>query len=217
MTTAFKNRLDYIQHTFAPESDALRDVRESLTDPNDQIYLSPQEGKLLQVLITMAGVRKIVEIGTLGGYSALWMAAALPAGGQIFTLEKDPARAVRAAGHFARFDADKKITLKTGDALQTLPQLENDGPFDMVFIDADKLNYMNYLNWAEKNVRKGGLIVGDNTFLFDSVWRGAPADNVRKTAFDAMQNFNKRLGDANLYRGILLPTEEGMTVAVKLF
>jgi len=217
MTAAFKSRLDYIQQTFAPESDALRSVRKALTDPNDQIYLAPQEGKMLQVLIAMTGAKKIVEIGTLGGYSALWMAAALPADGKIFTLEKDPARAKLAAKHFEQFDAEKKITLKVGDALQTLPQLEADGPFDMVFIDADKLNYMNYLNWAEKNVRTGGLIVGDNTFLFDSVWRGTPADNVRKTAFDAMQAFNNRLADPKLYRGILLPTEEGMTVAVKLF
>ena len=117
--------------------------------------------------------------------------------------------------HFAKFDAGKKIELRVGDALESLAELE--GPFDMIFIDADKLNYMNYLNWAEKNIRKGGLIVGDNTFLFGAVYAAEPVDRVRKTAFDAMTAFNARLGDDRYYTGILLPTPEGMTVAIKNF
>ena len=104
-----------------------------------------------------------------------------------------------------------------GDALDVLPQLSKEGPFDMVFIDADKLNYLRYLDWAEENVRKGGLIVGDNTFLFDAVWRDDPVDRVRQTARDAMRDFNRRLADPQKYCGILLPTQEGMTVALKLF
>ena len=143
------------------------------------------------------------------------MAEALPADGKIITLEKDETRAAKAAAHFAQFDTGKKIELRTGDALETLPTLS--GPFDMIFIDADKLNYMNYLTWAEKNIRKGGLIVGDNTFLFGAVYAAAPVDRVRKSAFDAMTAFNARLGDDNFYTGILLPTPEGMTVAVKNF
>ncbi len=212
---SYADKFDYIQQVFAAESHALKTVRENMTDPNDQISLSPQEGKFLQVLVKLSGVKKIVEIGTLGGYSALWMADALPADGNIITLEKDETRAAKAAGHFTQFDTGKKIDLRTGDALETLPNLQ--GPFDMIFIDADKLNYMNYLNWAEKNIRKGGLIVGDNTFLFGAVYAAAPVDRVRKTAFDAMTAFNKRLGDDRLYTGILLPTPEGMTVAIKNF
>lgn len=95
--------------------------------------------------------------------------------------------------------------------------IEKEGPFDMAFIDADKLNYLHYLDWAERNVRKGGLIIGDNTFLFDAVWKEGPVGRVRGTARHAMREFNKRLADPEKYLGILLPTEEGMTIAVKLF
>lgn len=215
--TAYTDRLDYIRQVFAGESDALKMVRKSLTDPNDQISISAREGKLLQFLIHASNAKHIVEIGTLGGYSALWMAEALPPGGRIFTIEKEEARARRAAMHFAQHDPDGKIRLVTGEALHVLPGLEKEGPFDLVFIDADKLNYDKYLDWTEKNLRRGGLVVGDNTFLFDSVWKEAPADNVRRTAYEAMRSFNARLADRERYTGIMLPTEEGMTVAVKLF
>lgn len=213
----YTDRFDYIDKVFAKETDPLKQVRASLTDPNDQISISAREGRFLQFLICASGVKHIVEIGTLGGYSALWMAEALPPGGRLFTIEREEARAKKAAAHFAEFDRHHVIHQLLGDAAAVLPALSKEGPFDMVFIDADKLNYEKYLDWAEKHVRRGGLIVGDNTFLFDSVWQEAPADNVRRTAQEAMRNFNRRLADPEKYTGILLPTEEGMTVAVKNF
>lgn len=222
----FNGRDDYIRTLFAPETPALQAVRAALSAPEDRISISPQEGKLLQLLIRMAGIKTVVEIGTLGGYSALWMAEALPAGGKIFTLEKDPARAHLARTHFAKFDTAKKITLVEGDAAQTLAALSAQAPFDMVFIDADKISYAHYLDWAEENIRTGGLIVGDNTFLFGTVWQdaqdGAQTDTrhgnpVRPTAWHAMRDFNARLSDAQKYQSILLPTQEGLTVALKLF
>lgn len=206
----FKDRLDYIRTLFAPESAALRATRENLTDPNDQISIYPEEGKLLQLLIRLGGIRSIIEIGTLGGYSTRWMADALPEDGKITTIEKDPARAKAARQHLP-----EKATLIEGNAVEVLKTM--DTTFDMAFIDADKLNYLHYLDWAEQHVRKGGLIVGDNTLLFDAVWMQETPPRVRETALAAMRAFNLRLAQPEKYLSIMLPTHEGMTIAIKNF
>jgi predicted O-methyltransferase YrrM len=209
----YRDRLDYIRRLFAVETPKLASIRKNTTDKNDQISIHPEEGKLLQLLIRLAKVETVVEIGALAGYSTLWMADALPAGGHIHAFEKDEARAARARENLN----SPKITLTVGDALKTLATIENKAPFDMVFIDADKLNYLRYLDWAEKNVKKGGLIVADNTLLFDSVWQREMPDRVRPTALKAMREFNKRLADPEKYTALLLPTAEGLTIAIKNF
>lgn len=210
----FDTRMDYIRALFGTENDAQKAARESLDGANNGISIYPEEARLLQLLIRLAGIKTIVEIGTLGGYSAVSMAAALPPDGKIWTLEKDPARAALARKNIA---ADPRITLIEGDARQSLAQLSDHAPFDMAFIDADKLNYAHYLDWAEANVRRGGLIVGDNSLLFDAVWMKDRPPRVRDTALAAMRAFNRRLSDTQKYCGILLPTAEGMTIAQKLF
>lgn len=211
---SFDSRDDYIRALFGHENAAQKQARASLTGTHDGISIHADEARLLQMLIKLAGIRRIVEIGTLGGYSALSMAAALPADGRIWTCEKDPARAALAKENTK---AEARITIIEGDAMKTLPTLSAEGPFDMVFIDADKLNYAQYLNWAEAHVRKGGLIVGDNTLLFGAVWMHERPPRVRDTALAAMRDFNLRLSDPEKYHGILLPTAEGMTIAMKLF
>lgn len=212
--THYPDRLSYIRDLFAPETAAQQAARESLTGTNDKISIYAEEGKLLQLLIRLAGIKTIVEVGTLGGYAALWMAAALPEGGHLYTIEKDPARAALARQNIA---ATKNITLLEGDAQTMLAEIENKAPFDMIFIDADKLNYLHYLDWSERHIRKGGLIIGDNSLLFDAVWMEERPPRVRQTALQALRTFNKRLADPARYHSILLPTQEGMTVAQKLF
>jgi predicted O-methyltransferase YrrM len=216
MTDApFESRLDYIRHLFAAETPLMQEVRAAAAAENqDNISLHPEEGKLLCLLTQLAGAKKIVEIGTFYGYSALWLLQALPEDGRIWSLEKDAARAARARSFLS---GDARLTLLEGDALARLSGIEGDGPFDMVFIDADKLSYARYLDWAERHVRKGGLIVGDNTFLFDAVWKDGPVERVRETARAAMRDFNRRLADPARYQSIMLATGEGLTVARKLF
>jgi predicted O-methyltransferase YrrM len=209
----YNDRLDYIRKLFAPETQQIRTVRENTTDKNDQISIYPEEGKLLQLLIRLAHAKTIVEIGTLSGYSTLWMADALPEDGHIYTFEKDPVRAARASVNLCH----PQITLHNGEALESLRAIEPKGPFDMIFIDADKIHYLDYLDWAETHIRRGGLIVADNTLLFDAVWREALPDRVRQTALQAMTDFNKRLANPEKYTSILLPTAEGMTIALKKF
>lgn len=208
-------RLEYVRSLFAPETPLLARIRASLSDTNDQISVFPEEGSMLQFLVRLSGARRIVEIGTLGGYSAAWMAEPLPEGGHLWTIEKDPRRYALACENLASLR--DRITLLHGDAQEVLTSLTPLAPFDMIFIDGDKLGYLRYLDWAEAHIRKGGLIVADNTFLFDSVWKDELPARVRKTARDVMRGFNRRLADPSRYTGVILPTSEGMTVAVKNF
>jgi predicted O-methyltransferase YrrM len=212
----FHDRRDYIRQTFAHEPKPLQRIRAAMTSPEDQINVPPEDGRLLQLLVRLVGAKKIVEIGTLAGYSSLWMAEAMPKGGQIYTCEYEERRAKIAEKHFKKYAKDKKITIVRGNAHEQLPKLSKKGPFDLIFIDADKVSYAKYLDWAEKNVRKGGLIVGDNTFLFDAIWQEEPVDRVRQQALFAMRDFNRRLSDPKKYQSMLLNTGQGMTVAMKL-
>ncbi|ACL59516.1 O-methyltransferase [Methylobacterium nodulans] len=126
------------------------------------IAVAPNQGKLLMLLARMQGARRILEIGTLGGYSTLWLARALPEGGRLVTIEADPLHAAVARASFARAGLSEVISLQEGRALDVLPGLVDEAPFDFVFIDADKPSNPDYLAWALKLSRPGGAIVLDN-------------------------------------------------------
>ena len=138
------------------------------------INVSPTQGRLLQLLARMQGARNILEIGTLGGYSTIWLARALPDGGRLVTLEFDPKHAEVARANLARAGLAGVVELRVGRALDTLPQLaaeKSRGPFDMVFIDADKESTADYFVWALKLSRRGSVIIVDNV-----VRKGAVTD-----------------------------------------
>ena len=137
------------------------------------IDVSPAQGKLLSLLARIQGAKKILEIGTLGGYSTIWMARALPADGKIVTLELDPHHAKVARSNFERAGVSERVDLRVGPALQSLAALgaENAGPFDLIFIDADKPNNPNYLSWAMRLSRPGTVIVCDNVIRDGAVSR----------------------------------------------
>lgn len=124
------------------------------------INVAPNQGKLLHLMARMMGARNILEIGTLAAYSTLWLARALPAGGRLVTLEADPAHAAVARANIARAGLEAVVELRVGKALETLPGLT--GPFDFVFIDADKPNNPHYFEWALKLSRPGAVIIVDN-------------------------------------------------------
>ncbi len=206
----------YIESTFALEDKPLSNVVFTLRLDEAHMQISPIEGKTLQTLIKMVGAKKIVEIGTLAGYSSIWMARALPEGGRLYAVEVDKTKETRILDNIKKCGVADKIELIIGKALDILPTLEQYGPFDAVFIDADKAGYVNYLEWAEQNVRKGGLIIGDNTFLFGAVY-GDNSRGMKPEVIEIMQEFNERLANPAKYTSIILPTAEGMTVAVKNF
>ena len=137
------------------------------------ISVSAAQGKLLHLLARIRGAHAILEIGTLGGYSTIWMARALPPGGRLVTLEVDPRHAEVASVNITRAQLDDIVTIRVGSAIDTLPRLvaEGAGPFDMIFIDADKPNIPEYFTWALALSRGGTVIVVDNV-----VRGGAVAD-----------------------------------------
>jgi len=126
--------------------------------------VSPTQGKFLNLLVQMHGSKRILEIGTLGGYSTIWMARALPADGKIVTLELDPHHAQVAADNLSLAEVQDWVELRVGDALEQLARMNNEGvePFDFIFIDADKPNNPNYLKWALHFSHPGTVIIGDN-------------------------------------------------------
>jgi predicted O-methyltransferase YrrM len=143
-----------------------------------QIAVAPNQGKLLHLLARAHGARKILEIGTLGGYSTIWLARALPPGGRLITLEIDKKHADVARANIARAGLTSVVDVRLDPALETLPRLaaERAGPFDMTFIDADKPNIPSYFEWSLKLAAPGGLIVVDNVIRDGAVIDEASTD-----------------------------------------
>jgi predicted O-methyltransferase YrrM len=152
---------NYIDSTLAVSDPALDAALEAVrTAGLPQISVTASQGKLLHLLAKLQGAKRILEIGTLGGYSTIWMARALPKNGKLVTIEADAKHARVAAENIARAGLSEFVELRQGKALNVLPELE--GPFDLIFIDADKRNNPRYFEWALKFARKGSLIIVDN-------------------------------------------------------
>ncbi|MCD7439546.1 O-methyltransferase [Streptomyces lincolnensis] len=172
---------DYFTTQLAPQDDvldaALRDSEAAGLPP---IAVTAPQGKLLQLLAEIQGARNILELGTLGGYSTIWLARALPADGRLVSLEYDSRHAEVATRNIARAGLEKLVEVRVGPALESLPKLadENPAPFDLVFIDADKANNPHYVEWALKLTREGSLIIVDN------VVRGGRVADATSTAPD---------------------------------
>ncbi|MER5598055.1 O-methyltransferase [Streptomyces sp. NPDC002265] len=155
----------YFSTHLAPDDEALQAaVRDSEAAGLPHIAVTPPQGKLLQLLARIQGARTILEIGTLGGYSTIWLARALPADGRLISLEYSARHAEIACRNIARAGLERIVEVRVGPALESLPKLadENPAPFDIVFIDADKANNANYVEWAMRLTRAGSLIIVDN-------------------------------------------------------
>jgi predicted O-methyltransferase YrrM len=169
----------YLNDLLVPHDPALEAaLRDSAAAALPPINVSPTQGKLLHLLARLQGARTVLEIGTLGGYSTIWLARALPADGRLITLEVDPKHADIARTNLARAGVNHVVELRLGPALETLPQLaaEGRGPFDLVFIDADKPSNAEYFAWALKLSRRGSLIVVDNVVRKGEVVNAANDD-----------------------------------------
>jgi predicted O-methyltransferase YrrM len=153
--------------------------------------VAPNQGKLLQLLARSIGARSILEVGTLGGYSTIWLARALPEGGRLITLEADPRHAEVARANLARAGLAERVEVRVGRAAETLHRLvaEGAGPFDLIFIDADKPSIPEYVEWALKLSRRGSLIIVDN------VVRGGAVADAESTDpnIQAVRRLNQRL------------------------
>ncbi len=165
INSVFEQVDNYISGLLAPEDQVLHHVTASLSDHNiPNASISPNQGKLLQVLAVACKAKKILELGTLGAYSTLWLARSLPPDGKVISLEWDENCAALAKENVKKAGMAHQIEIRQGRALDLLPQLEteNTGPFDMIFIDADKPPYTEYFQWAIRLGRPGTIIVADN-------------------------------------------------------
>jgi predicted O-methyltransferase YrrM len=165
----------YIDGLLVPSDPALDEALAASAEAGlPAINVAPNQGKLLQLLARLQGARSILEIGTLGGYSTIWLARALPPGGSVITLEANPKHAEVARANIARAGLAGVVEIRLGQALDSLSQLqaEGRGPFDLIFIDADKTGYPDYFDWSLRLSRRGTLIVADNV-----VRKGAVADS----------------------------------------
>jgi caffeoyl-CoA O-methyltransferase len=156
---------DYIRDLVGIEDEALKAADDSIKESNiPPISVSANQGKFLQVMAKTCNAKKILEIGTLVGYSTIWMARALPARGKLISLEFEPLHAKVARQNVERAGLNNVVDIRVGKAIDLLPQIhaDDEGPFDMIFIDADKTPYKEYFEWALKLSRSGTLIIADN-------------------------------------------------------
>lgn len=204
---------EYLERVLHPEDAVLREIRErSAREGLPDIQVAKFDGRHLETVARAIGARKIVEIGTLGGYSGVCLARGLAPGGTLHTFEYDPKHARVAQESFTRAGLAGRVTIHVGAAMDELSKIEPDGPFDLVFVDADKVNYVNYLNWAAKNLRTGGVILADNVF------RAAfpPSEGWSVQNVEALDRFNRELSSGATFRTTFIPTVEGLAFAVKL-
>ena len=205
----------YLNDLFESDDELLKSLKQqALKEDVSHMQILPYEGRILQFFVRAFGLKKIVEIGTLYAYSTLYLARALGKEGRIWTCDKDKTRQAKARQILSDSKECDKIEWVSEEAEVGLKSIENHAPFDMVFIDADKSGYGKYLTWAEHNLRKGGLLLADNTFLFGGVYNEETRPLSEKTK-KIMREFNKRLCSSSCWQGVLLPTEEGLTVAIK--
>lgn len=191
---AFINR--ELQARFAPEDQVLRDSRARAQAENvPAIQVSPLQGRLLQVLALSCGAQSILEIGSLAGYSGVWLARGLPRDGKLISLEVDPKHAEIARATFAAAGLSNQAEVRVGPALTLLPTLVPIAPFDLIFLDADKRNNPQYLDWAINLSHPGSLIIADNVIRRGRAFQTPPPD---ESAAGAAAYIHKILGHPRL-------------------
>ncbi len=200
----------YIAGLFAQEDDLLRELRDDAVRTGlPAISVPPETARFLQLLLRAVGATRVLEVGTLGGYSAIWMARAMGEGGSILSLEIDPEHAAFARRYIERAGFSRTIEVRVGPALQLLPTLDGQ-KFDAVFLDADKEPLPTYLDWALRLLRPGGLVIADNTLRGGRVADPAEDDEQLR----AIREFNRKLASNSRVTGLVVPIGDGVAVGL---
>ena len=202
---------NYIRETFSAEDEILSTIRSEIPRRGlPEITIRPEEGRFLQFIVAASGARRAVEIGTLGGYSGVWIARGLPPGGKLITLELSEEHAAVASDHFEMAKVADKVELRIGDAHDLLQDLANEGPFEFVFIDAEKEGYPAYLDWAEANLRPRGIVAGHNAFRHGAIVDSNDSD----PRAVATRSFNERLASDERFISTIFPAGDGIALGV---
>ena len=209
---------DYISNLFEKEDSSLKATEQSIIDSKiPAISISPNQGKFLQILARLNNAKKILEIGTLAGYSTIWLARALPKNGKLITLEYEPLHARVAQKNIEHAGLESIVEIREGKAIDLLPKLveEGAGPFDMIFIDADKTPYKEYFDWSLKLSRSGTLIVADNVIREGKVLDAKSTDEM----VTGVKRFNTALAANPAVTATIIQTvgskeHDGMAIAI---
>jgi caffeoyl-CoA O-methyltransferase len=208
----------YIDGLFGGQDAILQEVANNIEKAGlPAISISPAQGRFLHLIAKLCKAKKILELGTLGGYSTIWMARALPGDGKLISLELDPAHAKVAGQNIDRAGLGSVVEIRVGKALDLLPVIEQEGvaPFDLIFIDADKQPYATYFQWALKLSRPGTLIIADNVVRDGKVVDPDSKDEM----VIGVQKLNKLLGETSAVTGAIIQTvglkeHDGMAFAL---
>lgn len=201
----------YVAERTAGDDEFLRDLKAAAQEAGiPAIWINPAQASFMRILLRVAGASRVVEVGTLAGYSAISMARALPAGGQVTTIELDGKHADFAEDWISRSDVADRITVLRGAGDDVLPGLQ-DGSIDAMFLDADKKGYTSYRTHGMRLLRTGGLFMADNAFAFGELLSDEPKDG----EVGAVRAFNDHMAAASGMTGVIVPVGDGLWVAVK--
>jgi caffeoyl-CoA O-methyltransferase len=202
-----QNIVEAIAHQFAAEDEGLQFALMAAKKAGlPEIQISPIQGKLLQLLAIACNAQKILEIGSLGGYSGIWLARALPTNGRFVTLEINPTHAELVRNAFKQAGVSDRTEVRVGNALDLLPHLVNEAPFDLIFIDADKPPYPQYLDWALRLSRSGSIIVADNT-----IRSGRGFEEPQDEGMAGIVEYNKRIASDPRFISLDLAIDDDYT------
>jgi caffeoyl-CoA O-methyltransferase len=214
--------IEYVRDLFAPEDAALQALTRAAGEAGMPVgwQVSADVGRLFQLLCRAVGARRVLEFGTFAGYSALWIARALPGDGRVISIEASPEYAAFAREQLAKTDAGAKVEVRVGTALEMLAPLEREvreqnAPFDAIFLDADKGHYPEFLDWSTRVLRPGGVLLADNVLSSES-WHGQtlldPASDDPRIL--AIRAFNRRLATDPRFTALIIPMRAGIAAAI---
>ena len=203
---------EWAESVFHPEDAVLREIRErSIREGLPAIAVGKFDGLHLEVIARAIGALKAVEIGTLGGYSGVCLLRGMGMHGVLHTFEYSPKHAKVASDSFHKAGVAARAHIHVGAALEKLPEIEAEAPFDLVFVDADKVSYPAYLSWAATHLREGGVLLADNAFGFGEIH--LPGGDEGRAA---LRKFNQELAQGGRFRATMIPTAEGLAMGVRI-
>lgn len=207
----------WIEETFCPEDQQLAEIRQKTEAAGlPAIQVGTFDARHLEVFVKMLGAKKSIEIGSLGGYSALCICRGMGPAGKLYCLELEADYAQVAQNNLEHAGVGEQVEFLIGPASDSLQKISSQGPFDLVFIDADKVNYPKYLEWSMNHLRVGGAVIGDNTFGFGYLGQTQFEDDEQREVGEAIGQFNRVLAQDPRFKTTILPTSEGMTLGIKI-
>lgn len=202
----------YVDDLFIQEPPLLAELRADLEERGfPTIQVPARTGRVLELLALTVDASRVLEVGTLGGYSGLWLLRGMAPDGRLVTVERDPDHAELAGEYFRRAGVADRVDLRIGEAREVLPKLGEAGAWDLVFIDADKEGYTEYLSHAERLLRPGGLVLADN-----ALWQGRVVDeDDHDASTEGVRAFDRALAGSRAFRSTILPVGDGIALGVR--